>query len=309
MNWVAIPAAIALVIKCYLILSKKKLASENSAWYYFVFVFAINNFAELLILSSQDILSSEMIVRAYHPTAIAVLFYCMIYAIGSEKTKLDRALIYVAGACSAFLSIAIMLTDLVLLGGKPFGYYITAIRGEHYYLFQSFVLGMCFLIASILLRNLISSDSEKKKNQTWWLIAGLAPSLIITATSVTLMALGFKINALILTPIGSTLFLFITLYAYHNDYRKLNLKGVFKFSPSIESILHEDIIQIEKEFLNDGISLPEASDRFQKALLSYISKEESGNISKIAVRAGIGRSTLYQKGVRLGYNWKNDRAM
>ena len=87
------------------------------------------------------------------------------------------------------------------------------------------------------------------------------------------------------------------------------MKGIFKFSPSIESILHEDIIQIEKEFLNDGISLPEASDQFQKALLSYISKEESGNISKIAVRAGIGRSTLYQKGVRLGYDWKNDRAI
>lgn len=305
MTWFAVPALVALLIKLFLIVGKRKLIVENQLWFYFVVIFAINNCAELLVLCSPDISTAPILSKAYHPTAIAVLFYCLIYSMGSAKSALDKFVSTAAALSALMLSIGIMLTDYVVVGGTSFGNFVTAVRGDYYHLFSAYVLVMCLLIVVVLLRNFFFSKIESKKIEALWVAIALTPSLIITSTCVVLLYFQFNFNVLFLTPIGSTLFLVVTLLSYSNG---LNRKDPRKFIPfTREFKLSRAVSRAENGFLTRDLTLSEASNEFEKALLSYVSEREVGNITKIAERAGLARSSMYQKGIRLGLDWKSFR--
>jgi len=306
MTWYAVPAVAALLFKLYLIVSKRHLVNENAAWYYFVFIFAINNFAEYLVLTSGGVVESSFVVRAYHPTAIAVLIYCLIYSIGVSKSLVDKVFIGVSFFFGAALSIGILISDYVVLGGIQKSYYVTAIRGEFYYLFPLFVLLMCSLIGYVLVRNFRNSQDETVRIEALWVMLAIVPSLLITFSSVTLMVLKFNLNALVFTPIGSTLFLIITLISYNKG---INKKDPRKYIPlTRENEFSKAITSAENAFLTGDLSLPDFENEVAKAALSYASKKKHGNASHIAEMVGIGRSTLYQKAARLGLEWKSDRS-
>jgi len=314
MTWYALPAAVALLIKLYLIVAKIDLAKHNSAWYYFVIIFAINNFAELLVLSSSNIIESNFLARAYHPTAIAVLVYCLIYSIGSNSKFIDRILIKASSALGVALSLFILFSDYIVTGATQESYFVTSVKGGYYYFFQAYVLSMCLVIGYILVRNFRYSDDKDKRNESLWVMLALMPSVLITFTSVALMVMQFKFNALILTPVGSTIFLLVTLLSYSKGVNREKIDGVHRKNPrkyipfTIENKTCQFISEAEDSFLAGDLTLPEFMAKVEHAALSYASKKQNGNATQIAEMMGIGRSTLYQKGVRLGVEWKEDRS-
>jgi len=271
MTWYALPAALALLFKLYLIISKRHLINENAALYYLVFVFAINNFTEYLILTSGGVVESGFLVRAYYPTAIAVLIYGLIYSIGSNKLFVDKILIAISTVFGVALALAILTSDYVVLAGMQKSYFVTAVRGEYYYITQIFVLLMCSLIAYVVVRNFRNSKDEAVRVEALWVMLAVAPSLFITFSCVILMILKFNINALIFTPIGSTLFLIITLISSNKG---VNKKDPRKYIPlTLEKEFSKEIANAENAFLTGGLSLPEFESEVSKAASRYASSK------------------------------------
>lgn len=296
MTWYASPAVAALLFKLYLIVSKRHLVNENAAWYYFVFIFAINNFAEYLVLTSGDMVESSFVARAYHPTAIAVLIYGLIYSMGASKLLVDKVLICVSFFFGVALSVGILISDYIVLGGIQKNYYVTAIRGEFYYLFPLFVLSMCLLISYVLVRNIRNSKNEIVRTEALWVMLAIVPSLFITFSSVILMALEFNLNALVFTPIGSTLFLIITLISYNKGIKK---KDPRKYIPlTRENSFSKAITSAENAFLTGNLSQFDFESRVTEAALLYSANKTEENGLKEPKVKGLHKPEFHQKAGR-----------
>jgi len=293
MVWYALPAVVALLFKLYLIVSKRHLVNENAAWYYFVFIFAINNFAEYLVLTSGGMVESSFVVRAYHPTAIAVLVYGLIYSIGVSKLLIDRVFIGFSFFFGIILSIGILVSDYIVLGGIQKSYYVTAIKGEFYYLFPLFVLSMCLLISYVLVRNVKNSEDETVRTEALWMMLAIVPSLLITFSCVILMALEFNLNALVFTPIGSTLFLIITLISYNKG---INKKDPRKYIPlTRENSFSKAVTSAENAFLTGNLSQFDFESRIAEAALSYsANKIDENDIQEPEIK-GLHKPEFYQE--------------
>lgn len=303
MTLIMVPAFIALLIKLPLIMVAGSSSRVQPKWFYFVLIFCLQNLSEIAVLVNfSEGTYSDFVIRNFYVCSIAVLAFCLIYVVDSSCSVLFRSLVYCTIGTAVILSSLIVLSNSVVAGSLPLSYSVTALQGEHYYLFRVFGLSVCAMILSVLIWRYVRSSNQEVRLRAMWTLIALAPPLLITISVIVLMASGYKVNALLFTPIGSTLFLIITLKSATslekiNDSRRLQ-------PCSKEKAAATELLAIQSGYLFGKMSHPEAMEKIERALLYYKAKECQGNASKIARSIGIPRSTLYDKASRLKINLK-----
>lgn len=293
-----LPAAIALVIKLWLLNSARLKPWVGHRWTGFVAVFAVHNISELLVFNQfANGLPGDFLVRCYHACVTLVLIYGFIYIMNEHKFHWQKRVAEFVGVLGACLIAIIFFSDFVVAGYTSLSYSLTAVKGDGYLIFQLFSMVCTSLIVGTLVFNFRKAEEQKDEIDYFYTLMALLPLAIATVTITGLMMLGFSLNGLIFIPIASTLFLLITLKGKNSVLLGRDLRSLLPFS--LERRLRVALCLAETQYVAENISHQEAMVMIEKALMEYKQDKHKGNVSKAAESMGLVRSTFYSKMNRL----------
>ena len=290
MNIYILPAILAFIVNAYILINISQHKKVTTAFIALVLIFLMHHTAE--VLSFIEFFKDRhlnTILKIYYASTIGALFTILIYSkkISNIKIKhLDLALI----AAAVILSSLTLFTDQIIAGNTSLGYVMTAVKGPLYFLFQIFSITL--LIGSLLI--LASGYTNAKSNiaqiQCSYTLLALLPLVIVSITTIALMALGYKINAIITLPIASTAFLFITM----RNESKHKLTDIRRFMPfSAERKASQEIMSLYSSYAQDEISYRDCMAKIERLMVMHKYNKSGNNASATAKSMGMPRSSLY----------------
>lgn len=210
MNWIMMPAVLALSMKLWLLMVAHKRKWADTSWKAYVAVFCIHNLSELLVLGAAGTAEPAwLILRSYYTCTLVVMLYGLFYVSDSGR-KMQRAISHIASGVVAMLVFLILFTDAVIHGHQAHAYSLSAIRGDAFSLFQVSALTIIFFTTTFL----ISNYRRTKSVQHLYTLFALTPMILTTIVVLLLMNTQYALNAVVIIPIASTLFLIITLQGH-----------------------------------------------------------------------------------------------
>ncbi len=290
--WLLLPAAISFFIKIAILWFARETVSfgRPTILLGLILICAMHNVCEFLTYSNFLAgKSPDLLFRSYYVLLCGMLAYMLAYA--AEVSNLKPKWLYpLLVAICTIVGSAILFTDLVVAGYTTIGYSITAIRAEHYWLFQLTALPLLISTAAVLIAGYIKSDEHIIQIRCLYTLLGLAPLIICIISVIVLMAMGFKINAMMIIPISSTLFILITLKT-EAQHRLTDVRRMIPYS--IERTTSNEIQNVISNYAMENKSHKEAIADIEKLLVVYKNTKTGNNVSKTAESMGLPRSTVY----------------
>ena len=285
------PAIVGLILKVYILLIARKHTQKSDTFFGLILMFSAQNLCEIfLFLHFYSFTNADYIMRAYYCSTFWVIAYMSCYALEVSKVNIAEYFKKSVFAFTVIVSGLIFFSDLIVAGYKPIEYAVTALKGANYWVFQFSVILAISFTALILVIGYIKSKSHTVQIQCAYTLSALLPLLVAGLLIVSLMAMGFKVNAMTLLPIASTLFLLITLISE----TKHNVTDIRRFIPgSIENKIHNEVLSIFPKFSAEEINYKEALTELEKLLVSYKYQKTGGNVSETAKSMDMPRPTLY----------------
>ncbi len=219
----------ALILKVFLaikLIIDKRNVGTAFIWL-LVFLFALS-LIEFMGLSGM--LHSIIGFKLFYVFLILVL--AMILVVIKALAKLDTKLPDLIFAFGVMQSSLLFISDLIIAGFKEGGIGYTRIPGDYYYIFQLYavvclILSIYYIIQAVYDRKKLSYLRAKAAV----LLISLFPLFLGTLIVLLLMAIGKNVNAAVLLPITTTIFLFGCFYATNNN-KILDYSIFMPFSPS-----------------------------------------------------------------------------
>ena len=304
MSWYMLPAAVAFIVKLWFLFALKSQTRTliGRRWFGFVAIFCMHNLAELLLYSSaiQDGLATEFLLRCYYACTSLIVIYCFVYVMNEKQFYWQKVLFFIISTFCALVLSLLFFTNLIISGYLEWSYTFTAIKGSYYFVFQVFaVLGMLGM-SGALIYNFMKSQSEKERAHYCYALIGLTPLVMACFGVISLMLLGYKVNAAMLLPIASTIFLMITLKGKMSDPAESAFLSFVPFT--LEYQLRKQVKLAQLNYINKSNSHQETMMTIEKALLEYQRDKHDGSVAKASKTIGIMRSTFYSKMNRLNKN-------
>ncbi|TDO97277.1 hypothetical protein [Marinomonas balearica] len=214
MIWM-LPSAIALSIKCFLFFYSN-VVKQKYFFYFLVAAFSLN-LSELLgfFRFGYDLI----FLKLYYCSAVStLLFISLTCSEISESRRIIPPIISMITACmlaSAILFSNQIISDYVILDNNT----ATRVAGEYYFLFQLYAVGAISLSIFLLVKNSIRRRGDLTGKRCFIALIAMLPLFLIVPLVITLMQLGYKINAAGFFSLSTCfmLFVFISL----NDKHKL----------------------------------------------------------------------------------------
>ena len=294
---IILPALVSLLIKSSLVFISRYSIKQN----YFTALLFICFFQSLcevvtffLYFSGHEV---GFLFRLYYVVLIFWITFSLLYIL--EFKKINAAYGYAALAIATVLSGVIFSTDFIVSGYYWIGYSITAVREQFYWSYQIFVFASIILTIGLLIHSVKKSTLQNKTQSKYLLAAYSIPYSVILTVSV-LMALGFKINMLMILPISTAISLAFIVLSEEN-HQLVDLRRLLFWSPESKSSRKLNIIfrQLDK----GEISLFDAEKAFQRVCIEHQKRKTRSNSAR-AKALGIARSTLHDKAERLDINLK-----
>jgi len=288
-----LPAIVGILVKLYLLLSTSRRAWISKSLIGLVWVMALHNLSELLLFNSfVRHLNADYLMRAYYVCTICISTYAFAYAAG-EKFIINRLLSGTV-ACAAFtLILVVMVSDHIIVGTTALTYTITAIKGEAYWLFQSFALIVALSTLYRLIVNYFDSKSAKEQIRNFYALASMIPLIFTVVLIVSLMSFGVQVNATFVFPIATTLFLLILVKGKYSQDLNKDPRSLIPFSAEAE--LDSSMKNSKLQYCLGEIDHKEFIASLEKSVIIYNLSKHGGNISKTAEAMRIKRTTLYGK--------------
>ncbi len=254
----------------------------------------------IVITPSGSSVIFELMIRLFYISLFFLSSYFLSYAIKicmtkgvDDFTKKIENGIWMVALCGSILSI---LTDEIVQGFKPFDFTITAIQGDNYWILVVHGVLAQFTAAAMLIKECLGSPSGGQKRRCSITLIAYLGQIITTMIVFTMMRSGSEITLAITLPFSTTVFLFLILYA---EYRyawdtvpKLDPKET---EEQLEMSENDQLIDIFAKYTEGKYLFNEASEKFDRLLLTHMYKKNHGNMLKTAKDMGLGRSTLYRK--------------
>ena len=293
MEIVLLPALLGLLIKIsFLIILIKNKATKSLIS--LVLILALHNLCEFGALMSWIYVgASDLGIRSYYATTFILLGAALCYSIDLSKLKPLKKLSEHILFYSFGLALIVLFTDIIVAGSAELANYsITAIKGNHYYLFQVWAMLCLISTFSILFLSYLKSDQADVRINCCYILFAFFPITIISISIIILMSLGFNINASVIMPFATTIFVALISKTKESHYL-YDMRQRVPFSKQWH--LSRKLKDISNKYMLGDIALNEAIQQSEKLFLEYSIDEHNGNIKKTAEATGIPRSTLYHK--------------
>ncbi len=243
MIWL-VPSTLALLIKGLLFFYSDVHKKKN------FFIFLLSSF----LLNSIELIGFFRfgydlgILKLYYCVAVFTVSYLVLTCSNISKIGLfTKSGLPLAAACT--LAAAILFTDSIVAGvnSLPNGS-ITRIAGEHYFIFQIYMVSALVLSISILIWNSLFKKDKYVKRTCFIALLAFTPFILLFLLLMLLMQLGYHINmaGFLSLTICIMLFVFITLSDKHK------LFTMMKFVPFSRERLHH----LEMKELINRLSQP-----------------------------------------------------
>lgn len=299
MSIYVLPASLALLVSIVVFLAAlqgRKRAGSNT-FCIMIFMFICLSICE--VLSPFEFFKADRflyLVKAYY--LIALFGLCSVFAysvhVARETSKKSIFLVYVV---ALVLSCFVLFTNVVIQGIEPLGHTQTAIRGGLYILFQVFSFVLLVLIIATLLRGYLGPKDHIMQIQCSYTLLALFPFVITCLFILVSMAVGYKMNAVLLMPMVHVAFMLITLIGESRH----QITDIRRFMPySAERYTSHEIMDIFSSFARDEISYRDGINEIERLLVLHKYQKNGGNASATAELMKMPRSSLYSIFHRLG---------
>jgi len=289
-----LPALIGIAVKLWLLVVVQRSEWINKALLAFVAVFAVQNLSELLLFNSFNThVGADFLIRAYYVCISAVVAYGFYYIMNEQKSMIARFTVILMGLFSAVVGGLMMFSNLLISGAERISYSITAVKSDYYWLFQVYVIGamLAWLIGLVI--NYMNSDGVEEKIKHYFALLALTPVALASIAIVILMNLGVQINATLIVPVISTLFLLILNAGRATHDFKRDPREKIPFSR--ESVFYARLAKTSAQYGMENIGHKEFMTEVERIALEYKLLSNDKNVSHTAQSLRIERSSLYGK--------------
>jgi len=259
-----------------------------------VLILALHNLCEFGALASWIYTgASDLGIRSYYATSMILLAAILRYSIELSKISLLKKITEHILFYSLGFSLIALFTDIIIAGSTGLGgYSVTAIKGQHYYLFQAWTLTCLISTFSILFCSYLKSDRVEVRINCCYVLFAFLPIIIAGVSVVILMSFGMNINASVVMPIATAIFVGLISRTKESHY-VYDMRQRIPFSKQWH--FSREMKKISNQYMIGDITFSEATHKSEKLLLDYSIDENDGNIKRTAEATGIPRSTLYNK--------------
>ncbi len=285
-----IPAILAFIVNCFVLIKIKQNKKQSKAFIGLVLIFLVHHTAE--ILSFIEFFKNGQIIYVLKIYYIATLWFLVVTLIYANEISQVNSQLYkiIAISLTIPVSIFIMFSSSIITGANSLGYVMTAVKGPYYFLFQSLVIGFLVSVFILLFNGYKNAKNSLIEIQCIYMLLAFIPILIAGIGIVLVMALGFKVNAIAIIPIATSLFLVIVMKSEHEH----KLTDIRRFMPfSSERQTSHEIMEIYSNYSQDEISYRECITKIEKLLVLHKYTEKNKNASATAESMGMPRSSLY----------------
>ena len=297
-----IPAIVALLVKIAIVyFSRSGLLNSRTTKTFLalLIVLSIANVLELLSYYYKDTLPGTLIaLRIYYVTLLllfAFLFQISVLILDETVGKKVGLGNYIL---SGGMALAMLFTDLFITGATSLGYTVTRIAGEYYPVFQLYAVLMLILSISTCIYGFKKAEHHFTRIQSMYVLIAVFFLALPIVIAIVLMLFEIKVNAAIILPIGTSIFLVVMTYG-------LNAEGLYDLRVWIPgTVMFKLHRSFHKEFmLNlDGteMSAKERNQAHEKRYIIQALIQANGNQKKAAKLLDVSESTISLK--RKKYN-------
>ena len=191
--------------------------------------------------------------------------------------------------------VLLLVTDSVIAGATSIGYAVTRIPGEFYSLFQGYAVVLATSSLGVLIVGYIRAETLFVKIRILYLLIAVFFLTLPIFAAIALMTAGWKFNAAVILPVGTTLFLGFLTYAIKND-RLADPRFRLPFSRRYKLF---KAMRDEFAVYRDGreITTRERKRNLEKIFIMKALLDYEGRLSQteIAEKLGISPSSLSRK--------------
>jgi len=287
-----LPALVGIAVKLWLLVVVHRSNWVSKPLLAFVSVFAVQNFSELLLFSSfSSNVGAEYLIRIYYVCTSCVVAYGFHYIVSGRDSILAKFSLILVGGYGAIVCCMIMFSNLLITGAEHISYSITAAKGAYYWVFQAYIFSSMLAWLIGLAINYSESKGVDEKIRNYFALLALTPVAVASIAIVILMKLNIQVNATLIIPIVSTLFLMILNVGRATTEFKRDPRQKIPFS--LESRMYSRLAETTAQYGMENIGHKEFMADVERIALEYKLLSNDKNVVKTAQSINIERSTLY----------------
>jgi hypothetical protein len=292
--WILCTAALALIIKFYVLLTNSKHQWAGRQWISLVLSYGALNLSELLVYFSLWIdASPSWLIKAYFVAGVLCIAASFDY-VRSGSIAWQRALNYAIYSSATVLCLIILFSDLIIglyqVGSMP----VKSTKGALFPVYVFYALSCIPLTFGTLIINYKNcKDASKRIDYAYTMIA-FVPIALTIAVVLVLIAVGLNANGSMVVPIATTAFLMITVLGKISSDINLDPRNFVNPFGS-RARRSRRVIRAQTQFLLGHQTYNDAMATIQSSLIDGLIDEHGGNISKASRESGIDRGLFYRK--------------
>ena len=304
MSYIIVPAVLALVAKIAVLVLSRKAKPASKLFLPIVILFAIHNLCEVLIL--WDFLrgvEGAMMVKTYYVLTVVGWSMIFLYAHNISSIKVKKPEVILIAAPLLLVSM-IAFSGLIVSGSTVIEHSLTAVRGDFYWIWQMFCVTAVVATCLILWLGFRNSKDHFVEIQCVYAGFALAPLVLANFLILSLMAFGFNVNAVVIVPIATTLFVAILL-ASEYQHKLTDIRRYIPWSDERKTV--QKIMEVFSDYSRDDIEYRQAVSEIERLLVMQKYDKSEGNASVTAGKMGMPRSSLYSIFNRLEIESRGDK--
>lgn len=298
-----VPALVGLLFKLFVLAYVLRGSKVSVLFLSLIVIFAVHNTIEIVgYLNFINGETVDVFFRLYYVATVYVMLYILMHGIAISKITINlvtSALI----ATSTALSVVILFTDLVVAGQYSIGYSMTAVKGQYYWLFASYILILLISNFAVLAYGRNRAESHLDSVRCVNSLIALAPIMLVFFSTVLFKIMDLGINATGLVPIATAAFLAIMLKT-EAKHKLSDLKRVMPMS--MERATSKQFMNLLDSYINNtnqDNAYKTLQVGIEREIILYSLKKCDNNVSHATKMMGLkNRSTLYSMMSRLNIN-------
>ena len=246
----------------------------------------------------------EQILRPYYIITVYSIMYIALYALTVSEV-ISRSITIGIATISTIVSALILYSDHIISGHYSIGYSVSAEKGDFYWSFAALVIIGMLSSCITLLYGYRNASTQMKATRCLYSLYAITPFLLVALVVMIFKLLNIPLNAIMVLPIATTLFLIITIKT-ESKHKLSEIKHLLPLSLERKTANHFLIMLDEYvQNSNEDNVYKNLQANIEREIICYSLKKCNNNISHTANMMGLkSRSTLYSMLNRHGINLK-----
>lgn len=216
----ATPCIVALCFKlCIFFIAKKKIKIKQlNPWFLALLIssFALN-FFEFAIFCFVDKPKVTFLLLKFYYFSGASMSICLVWLAANTINKVHLELRLILLLLMSEMLILIFWPGLIILGVKPMGDIITAVRGPAYWIIPIIILSCSLMSLIILISGIRPSADTITKKRSMTILTGLIPLLGVVLAVFLALKAGVEMNGAGIISLAITWLILTLIYSARQD--------------------------------------------------------------------------------------------